>query len=99
MTNTTTPPLFLLIHDNKQHAKRDVYYLFLPQQYLYFLPLPHGHGSFRPIFGPFTTVPDFFCSLYNSFLFSSEKILFHWGSSYSQSAFASTMFLYRVSRS
>lgn len=21
---------------------------FLPQQFLYFLPLPHGHGSFRP---------------------------------------------------
>ena len=24
-------------------------YLFLPQQFLYFLPDPHGHGSLRPI--------------------------------------------------
>jgi hypothetical protein len=22
-----------------------------PQHFLYFLPLPHGHGSFRPTFG------------------------------------------------
>ena len=26
-------------------------YAFRPQQFLYFLPLPHGHGSLRPIFG------------------------------------------------
>jgi hypothetical protein len=26
-------------------------YLFLPQQFLYFLPLPHGHGSLRPTLG------------------------------------------------
>ncbi len=26
-------------------------YLFLPQQFLYFLPLPQGHGSFRPTRG------------------------------------------------
>ena len=25
-------------------------YLFLPQHFLYFLPLPHGHGSFLPTF-------------------------------------------------
>ena len=24
---------------------------FLPQQFLYFFPLPHGHGSFLPTFG------------------------------------------------
>ena len=36
---------------------------FLPQHCLYFLPLPHGHGSLRPILCGFTTVPDFFCSL------------------------------------
>src|SRR5215218_2239069 len=23
-----------------------------PWHFLYFLPLPHGHGSFRPTFGP-----------------------------------------------
>src|SRR5690606_28456737 len=23
---------------------------YLPQHFLYFLPLPHGHGSFRPTF-------------------------------------------------
>ena len=28
------------------------YFAFLPQQFLYFLPLPHGHGSLRP-----TTLP------------------------------------------
>src|SRR5713101_5862643 len=26
-------------------------YAVRPQQFLYFLPLPHGHGSFRPTFG------------------------------------------------
>src|SRR4029077_10747229 len=26
----------------------------LPQHFLYFLPLPQGHGSLRPIFGPRT---------------------------------------------
>lgn len=57
---------------------------------VYILPLPHGHGSLRPILGPFTTVPDFFCSKYSSFLFSSEKMLFHCGSSYNQSALVST---------
>ena len=31
-------------------------YRFFPQHFLYFLPLPHGHGSFLPIFGSFTTV-------------------------------------------
>ena len=35
---------------------------YLPQQYLYFFPLPQGHGSFLPTFLPITTVPDFFCS-------------------------------------
>lgn len=39
-----------------------VLYAFFPQHFLYFLPEPHGHGSFRPIFLPTTTVPDFFCS-------------------------------------
>ena len=24
---------------------------FFPQHFLYFLPLPHGHGSLRPTFG------------------------------------------------
>jgi hypothetical protein len=26
-------------------------YATLPQQFLYFFPLPQGHGSFRPTFG------------------------------------------------
>src|SRR5207247_2405718 len=26
-------------------------YATLPQQFLYFFPLPHGHGSLRPTFG------------------------------------------------
>ena len=25
---------------------------YFPQQFLYFLPLPQGHGSLRPTFGP-----------------------------------------------
>ena len=29
---------------------------YLPQHFLYFLPLPHGHGSFLPTFGGFTSV-------------------------------------------
>lgn len=29
--------------------KNDFYF---PQHFLYFFPLPHGHGSFRPIFLP-----------------------------------------------
>ncbi len=29
---------------------------YCPQQCLYFLPLPHGHGSLRPIFSVFLTV-------------------------------------------
>jgi hypothetical protein len=28
-----------------------------PQQFLYFLPLPHGHGSFLPILTRFTCAP------------------------------------------
>ena len=30
-----------------------------PQHFLYFFPLPHGHGSFRPTFFPFRTVGGF----------------------------------------
>lgn len=30
-------------------------YSFCPQHFLYFLPLPHGHASFLPIFSSFTT--------------------------------------------
>ncbi len=33
----------------------------LPQQFLYFLPLPHGQGSFLPIFAPFLTGADGVC--------------------------------------
>ena len=31
-------------------------YLSIPQHFLYFLPLPHGHGSFLPIFLSFLIV-------------------------------------------
>lgn len=37
-------------------------YAFFPQHFLYFLPLPHGHGSFLPIFFSLRIVPDCFCS-------------------------------------
>lgn len=47
-------------------------YPYLPQQRLYFLPLPHGHGSLRPGFLPTITVPDFFCSKYSRFFVSSS---------------------------
>src|ERR1039458_5599682 len=30
-------------------------FAYLPQQFLYFLPLPQGHGSLRPTFGPVRT--------------------------------------------
>lgn len=36
---------------------------YLPQQYLYFFPEPHGQGSFLPTFFSFITVPESFCSL------------------------------------
>jgi len=31
-------------------------YLFLPQQFLYFLPLPQGQGSLRPTWTVFTKI-------------------------------------------
>src|SRR5207249_10008224 len=38
--------------DNRQQpAVKYAFHAFLPQQFLYFLPLPHGHGSLRPTFG------------------------------------------------
>ena len=49
----------------KKRRKSDAFfisYAFIPQHFLYFLPEPHGHGSFRPIFFSLRTVPDFFCS-------------------------------------
>ena len=39
------------------------YFSFAPQHFLYFLPLPQGHGSLRPTFGPFTIVVEAFCAL------------------------------------
>ena len=36
---------------------------YLPQHFLYFLPLPQGHGSFLPTFGGFTSVLDVFSFL------------------------------------
>ena len=45
------------IYVNLSNLWKYWFYAFLPQQFLYFLPLPHGHGSFLPIFGPsFLTV-------------------------------------------
>src|SRR5574344_1108157 len=35
---------------------------YLPQQFLYFLPLPHGHGSFLPIFFSLLTTGSFLAS-------------------------------------
>ena len=55
-----TPALFLFhgtFHEPSGSCLRKLY---LPQQNLYFLPEPQGHGSFLPIFFPFTIVPDFF---------------------------------------
>ena len=40
-----------------------VNYYFLPQHFLYFLPLPQGHGSFGYTFLSFTIVVERFCSL------------------------------------
>lgn len=52
-------------------------YAFLPQHFLYFLPLPQGQGSLGYTFGALCTVVDSFCSLYRVFLVSSSKISFH----------------------
>src|SRR5437762_1195378 len=35
---------------------------YFPQHCLYFLPLPHGHGSFRPTLGPVRTGLAFSCA-------------------------------------
>ena len=66
--------------DRKQNIpKYNIYYL--PQHFLYFLPLPHGQGSFLPTFFSLRTVPAFFCSLYNAFFLSESKIVSHCGNS------------------
>ena len=39
------------------------HYAFLPQHFLYFLPLPHGHGSLGKIFFSLRIVPEAFCCL------------------------------------
>ena len=41
----------MITHSSPETVKAVYLFLFI-QQYLYFLPLPHGHGSFRPIFLP-----------------------------------------------
>lgn len=64
---------------------------YLPQHCLYFLPLPHGHGSFLPTFLSLITVPDIFCSLYNSDLLSFVSNVSQAGNSYNQSALAATI--------
>ena len=41
-------------HPDKDFIRAPCYsYAFLPQQFLYFFPLPQGQGSFRPTFGAF----------------------------------------------
>ena len=67
------------------------FYCTFPQQNLYFLPLPHGHGSFLPTFLSLITVPDIFCSLYNSDLLSFVSNVSQAGNSYNQSALAATI--------
>ena len=47
-------PVFVQISHIKQ-----TFYLFLPQHFLYFLPLPQGHLSFGYIFPPFFCVAIF----------------------------------------
>ena len=42
------------------------YYFPAPQHFLYFLPLPQGQGSFRPIFSP----AKYVFSLWNAFVIS-----------------------------
>ena len=52
------PPGVILIH-----------YLLAPQHFLYFFPLPQGHGSFLPGSFCFITVPESLCFFAISFLF------------------------------
>ena len=68
---------FLSVKSFLQILKNISIYLFFPQHFLYFLPLPHGHGSFLPIFLSLNTVPDNFCSLYNFFCLSASRMSFH----------------------
>jgi len=36
------------VEETMSHTRSGVH---APQNFLYFLPLPHGHGSFLPVFG------------------------------------------------
>ena len=47
-------------------------YFYLPWQFLYFLPLPQGHGSFLPIFFVLLALFTLSCSSF-IFLFSATK--------------------------
>src|SRR5215472_3594874 len=38
-------------NDKLRRRSATVYYATRPQQFLYFFPLPQGHGSLRPTFG------------------------------------------------
>lgn len=61
---------------------------YLPQQFLYFLPLPHGHGSFLPTLSSLTTILDLLKSLVIAFLVSGDNIPSHPCNSYNQWASA-----------
>lgn len=45
-----------ILRDSILNNCKFIFYSSLPQHFLYFLPLPQGHGSFLPIFLPFLTV-------------------------------------------
>ncbi len=70
---------FILIIASLLRNSSTIYCSFNIQHFLYFFPLPHGHGSLRPIFFPTTTVPDFFCSKYSVCFVSASKISSHIG--------------------
>src|SRR4051812_19481729 len=44
-------PLDVQIHEGPTHCRPCLHHAAAPWHFLYFLPLPHGHGSFRPTFG------------------------------------------------
>ena len=52
--------------------------------WLYFLPLPHVQASFLPTLFSLTTVLEALYAFCNSFLLSSDNILFHPGKLYNQ---------------
>ena len=64
-------PEYLIIHDHLNYSASETFRI---AGKLNRICIAHSHGSLRPTFFSLRTVVDSFCSLYNAFNSSSEKI-------------------------